>query len=73
MFKKKSHSTFVIGIRRLDVGAEYRGKKGTWAPVIVLEGPTEPPNLQWILQELVAAFVAHAPGLSSAVHQQVGA
>lgn len=62
MFKGKSHSTFVIGIRRLDVGPEYRGKKVTWAPVLVLEGPTEPPCLDSILQPLVDFFVAHSPG-----------
>jgi len=63
MFKGKSHSTFVIGIRRLDVGPEYRGKKVTWAPVLVLEGPTEPPCLESILQPLVDFFVAHSPGV----------
>lgn len=62
MFKKKSHSTFVVGIRRLDVVDEDRGKHCTWAPLLVTEGPTEPPSLTAILQPTVQFFKAHAPG-----------
>lgn len=62
MFKRTSHSSFVIGIRRLDVGPEYRGKRMTWAPVIITEGPSEPHDLSFILRPLVDFFRAHAPG-----------
>lgn len=70
MFKRKSHSTFVIGIRRLDVGAEYRGKRCTWSPVIVTEGPSEPHDLRSILQPLVDFFKCHAPGVYHALRRR---
>lgn len=65
MYKRKSHSVFLFGIRRLDVGAEYNGKKMTWAPVIVTEGPSEPPSLASIVQPIVDFFRAHCPGVPS--------
>lgn len=63
VFKIKSHSTLVVGLRRLDVGAEFRGKQMTWAPLIVIEGPTEPPTLNHILRPTVKYFCDHNPGV----------
>lgn len=66
IYKRKSHSTFLVGIRRIDVAAEYSGKKATWAPLIVTEGPTEPPSLSSIIQPTVDFFKAHCPGVHTA-------
>lgn len=69
MYKRKSRSTFIVGIRRLDVGAEYNGKRMTWAPVIILEGPSEPPSLSSILQPTIDFFSDHCPGASPYSHR----
>ena len=62
MYQRKSHSTFLIGIRRLDVGSQYNGKKMIWSPLIVTGGPSAPPRLASILQGTVDFFRAHCPG-----------
>lgn len=67
MYKRKSHSTFLIGIRRLDVGAQYNGKKTTWCPLIVTEGPTEPHSLASIIQGTVDFFKTHCPGAPATI------
>lgn len=59
MYKRNSYSTLVFGIRRLDVAAMYNEKKITLAPVIVTEGPPEPPSLASIVQPTVDCLRAH--------------
>lgn len=61
LFKIKQHGTWVIGIRRLDVGPHWRGKACTWAPIMIIEGPKKPTDLQSILEPMVNAFLLHSP------------
>lgn len=52
----------MMGLRRLDVGAEFRGKRMTWVPLVVLEGPSEPSSLNSILKPTMDFFCKHDPG-----------
>lgn len=52
----------VVGVRRLDVAASSRGKRFTFAPLMILEGPNEPPTMKYILANLVQFFRDHSPG-----------
>jgi hypothetical protein len=62
IFNNRAWSTTVIGLRRYDLHPDSRAKKFAWIPIIVLEGPTEPLSLQFILRPLIDFFKKHDPG-----------
>lgn len=55
----------VLGIRRYDLDPAFNAKDFSWAPLIVLEGPTDAPTYDYILRPTVDFFDQHDPGETS--------
>lgn len=62
MFINKRHGTLIWGLRMLDLPHELGYTKAAWAPLGLVQGPTEPTSLADILQQDVDFFVKHDPG-----------
>lgn len=65
IFKLRIGSTTIVGVRRYDLHVAKNASCLSWQPLIILEGPTEPSQLEDILKPTVDFFVNHDPGTSS--------
>ena len=62
LFDTKQHGSLVCGLKLLGLLPEDASKNEYWAPYLVVNGPTEPQTLQFILAPLLRFFVDHDPG-----------
>jgi hypothetical protein len=62
IFKHRTSSTTIIGIRRYDVDPSKSGKSYVWQIWIVIAGPTELVHLEWIMRPGILFLVKHDPG-----------
>jgi hypothetical protein len=58
----KQHGSLIWGLHVQEVPAHLAAKHATWAPLGVVEGPTEPKSMQWMLEEMEYFFYKHDPG-----------
>ena len=58
----KQHGALIWGMRLQDLHEGMHAKNDTWAPLGVVEGPTEPTRLDGIFESLEEFFLAHDPG-----------
>lgn len=61
----KQHGALIWGMRLQELNADLAAKNDTWAPLGVVEGPTEPTRLDSIFSSLEEFFLAHDPGMAS--------
>lgn len=62
VYKLRTASTTIVGVRRYDLEHTVSARCFSWQPLIVLAGPTEPKHLESILEPTVDFFVKHDPG-----------
>lgn len=62
IFTNKVYGTLVVGLRITEAPAGLVMKNVTWAPVCIVQGPTEPGSLHEILAGIRAFFEKHDPG-----------
>eukprot|EP00892_Ulva_mutabilis_P005904 jgi/Ulvmu1/3686/UM017_0102.1 len=62
LFVNKQHGALIWGIRLQELHDGMAAKNDTWAPLGVVEGPTEPNRLDSVLESLEDFFLAHDPG-----------
>ena len=65
LFVNKQHGALIWGMRLQELHADMAAKNDTWAPLGVVEGPTEPTRLDSIFSSLEEFFLAHDPGMAS--------
>lgn len=62
LFDNKRHGAIIWGLKLQDRDPTVASKDDTWAPLGVVQGPTEPKNMASILGSVQAFFMAHDPG-----------
>lgn len=62
IFKLRTSSTTIVGIRRYDLDQSWSARACSWQPLVILAGPHEPTHLEHILAPTVAFFCDHDPG-----------
>lgn len=62
IFTNKVYGTLVVGLRITEAPAGMIAKNVSWAPVCIVQGPTEPKSLHDILAAIKGFFEAHDPG-----------
>lgn len=63
IFNCRAWSSTVLGLRRFDLDPAANAKDFSWAPLIILQGPTEPVTFEYILAPSVDFFYCHDPGV----------
>lgn len=63
----KQHGSIVWGIRMQELHPAMAAKHDAWAPLGVVQGPTEPRSMDGILSSAVDFFARHDPGVQLAV------
>ena len=63
IFNCRQWSTTAVFIKRQDVREDCTSKRYTWAPLIILTGPTEPPVMDHIMEPTVDFFYEHDKGV----------
>ena len=71
LFVNKQHGALIWGMRLQELHADMAAKNDTWAPLGVVEGPTEPTRLDSIFSSLEDFFLAHDPGMPSTLTSSV--
>lgn len=61
-YDSKEHSTLLWGLKLQDRDPTVAAKDDTWAPLGMCEGPTEPKNMDSILERILQFFKDHDPG-----------
>lgn len=64
IFTNKVYGTLVVGLRLTEAPAGMVAKNVTWAPVCIVQGPTEPKSLHDVLAAIKAFFEKHDPGIT---------
>lgn len=67
MFLNKQHGSVIWGIRLQELHPALAAKHDAWAPLGVVQGPTEPRNMDSILSSAVDFFARHDPGVQTAL------
>lgn len=62
MFVNKPYGSLIWGMKLFGLPPELAAKHDAWAPLGVVQGPTEPGNLSSIFRSLNDFFYAHDPG-----------
>lgn len=60
-------SATVIGVRCEELSGDVSQTRLAWYPVIIIEGPKDPTNLQYILEDTVKQLCRHAPMANAGV------
>lgn len=76
LYVNKQHGTTIWGIRLLDLPPHLSHCNDAWIPLGVVEGPSEPTNMDSILADVLEFFRKHDPGtclvLVCTLHKLVG-
>lgn len=68
LFDTKQYGALICGLKLQELHPSLASKVEATAPLLVVEGPTEPSSLEHILRDLVEFFLAHDPGAPPSTH-----
>lgn len=63
IFKLRTSSTTIVGIRRHDLDITKNATAMAWQVWMVLEGPSEPTHFECIMRPGMEFFAKHDPGM----------
>lgn len=63
LFDSKQYGALICGLKLQELHPSLASKVEASAPLLVVQGPTEPTTLRFILQDLVDFFLKHDPGM----------
>lgn len=65
LYDTKQYGSVIWGLKLQDRNPTTAAKDDTWAPLGIVEGPTEPRKLDSILARVIQFFTDHDPGTFS--------
>lgn len=63
MFLNKQHGSIIWGLKIQGLDPATAAKHESWVPLGVVQGPTEPRTMEFILASLLQFFLEHDPGM----------